>query len=145
FSFLRVSRARRASTWEAAHSRRSPPAAIMPRACASALSPSLHERASMRASTWRRMRARMSGHRLFPSRVPGVIPDQRVDREALLLLEGSGDGGRATPVKPIWGDGPAAVLHALLPAAQVGAVGVVAGHGLLRPGLGSEVPATGQR
>src|SRR5699024_4995884 len=81
----------------------------------------------------------------FPRGIPGALPDQLVYGKPLLLLERLRDGGRAWAVKPVGSDGPAALLHLPLPAAQVVAVGVVARHGLLGAGLGAEVPTPRQR
>src|SRR5699024_1591601 len=81
-----------------------------------------------------------SGDGFGPGGCPGLGADQPVDGQSLLGLEGAGDLAGLRAVEAVRVDGPASVTHALLPAAQVGAVGVVAGHARGWAAPGPEVP-----
>ena len=82
-----------------------------------------------------------SRDRSLPRGVPSLNANQRINSQILLSLELASNRGRARTIKPIRGDRPTTILHALLPTLQIRTVRVITRHGRLLARLRTEIPA----
>src|SRR5690606_10198220 len=88
-----------------------------------------------------------SRDRSRPGRIPRLFPDQAIDDKAFFGLELAGNLLSLGTIEAIRSAdaNPTPILHPLLPAFEIFAVGVVAGNRIVWSFLGAEIPPIGER